>query len=167
MPVGRKLWRGVRLAKRVAHLATRGAVTAGGLGAAQGPQKLWGIWCKILHSSNLETPYFSLKKFHLFIAHFIISHKMFIEDIFFTFEKKNEINLSNYLPDSCFQGIFSMKYFDLRWQYAREDKNSNQFFEKWMKMVHSEPIFLPISCWFLPQIVCNFYLQSSDLRDVG
>ena len=54
-----------------------------GSGAAQGPQKLWGIWCKILHSSNLETPNFSLKKFHFFIAYFNISHKMFIKDIFF------------------------------------------------------------------------------------
>ena len=71
MPVGRNLWRGVRLV----HLAT--ALTAGGLGAAQGPQKLWDIWCKILHSSNLETPNFSFKKLHFFIAYFIISHKMF------------------------------------------------------------------------------------------
>jgi hypothetical protein len=27
--------------------------TAGGLGAAQGPQKLWDKWCKILHSRPL------------------------------------------------------------------------------------------------------------------
>ena len=32
--------------------STRVALTTGGLGAAQGPQKLWGIWNKILKSST-------------------------------------------------------------------------------------------------------------------
>ena len=37
MPVGRNLWRGVRLAKRVAHLA-RGALTAGVWGPLKAPR---------------------------------------------------------------------------------------------------------------------------------
>ena len=40
-----------RLAKRALHLAKRGASMAGGLRATQGHLKLWGKWCKILHSS--------------------------------------------------------------------------------------------------------------------
>ena len=40
MPVGRNFQRGVR------RLAKRGALTAGGLGAAQGPQKLWVFGAK-------------------------------------------------------------------------------------------------------------------------
>ena len=94
MPVGRKLWRGVRLAKRV-------ATTAGGLGAAQGPQKLWGIWCKILHSSNLETPYFSLKNvgfFSLLISLFPIISSLKTSFFAFFFQCKWCI-LSNFLAD--------------------------------------------------------------------
>jgi len=34
-----------------AHLAKRGV--SYGRGPAQGPQKLWGKWCKILHSRHL------------------------------------------------------------------------------------------------------------------
>ena len=41
------------------HAHRQKATTTGGL-------KLWGIWCKILHSSNLETPYFSLKNLFFF-----------------------------------------------------------------------------------------------------
>ena len=80
-----KTMKGVRSREERPVLLRRGS------GAAQGPQKLWGIWCKILHSSNLETPNFSLKKFHLFIAPFIISHKMFIKDIFSHLKKKRSL----------------------------------------------------------------------------
>ena len=40
-------------------------VMVGGLGVkAQGPQKLWGKWWKILHSGLLLAPNFSLKTLH-------------------------------------------------------------------------------------------------------
>ena len=45
-----------RLAKRVSHLAQQGGIYGRGTegqGASKGPQKLWGKWCKILHSSHL------------------------------------------------------------------------------------------------------------------
>ena len=37
--------------------------TAGGLGAAQGPQKLWGNWCKILHSGHFLELFLFFKLF--------------------------------------------------------------------------------------------------------
>ena len=40
-------------------------------------------------------------------------------------------------------------------------------FEKWMQMVHSEPILCRVRVDFPPNILCNFCLQSSDIRDAG
>ena len=42
--------------------STRVALTAGGSGAAQGPQKLWGIWSKILQSSNFQALHSNFRK---------------------------------------------------------------------------------------------------------
>ena len=45
-----------------------------------------------------------------------------------------------------------------------------KFFEKWMQMVHSEPIFLPSSCRFFPPKLCvifAFIAPIFDIRDAG
>ena len=54
--------------------STRVAFTAGGLGAAQGPQKLWGIWNKILKSSNFQCNLIKLCRDYKFIANYKTCH---------------------------------------------------------------------------------------------
>ena len=64
-PVGRNFQRGVRrLALLIAHLAV------GGLGAPQGSQKPWGIWSKILQSSNFQALYSNFPKVLFFKTDF-------------------------------------------------------------------------------------------------
>ena len=74
-----------------------------------------GIWCKILHSSDLETPNFSLKKFHFSLPISLFPIKCSLKTSFFHnfFSSKNKSNLPTYMY-SYFQGIFSIKYFDLQ-----------------------------------------------------
>ena len=44
--------------------------TAGGLGAAQGSQKPFGIWCKNLQSSNFQTHHSNFRKALFSITYF-------------------------------------------------------------------------------------------------
>ena len=48
-------------------LTKQGALTAGGLRAAQGPQKLWDKWCKILHSGSLLALRLKARKHYIYI----------------------------------------------------------------------------------------------------
>ena len=60
--------------QRLAHLAEQGAIKAG---AAQGPQKLWDIWCKILQSSNFQALHLNFRKFCFLHRIFIIFIKFY------------------------------------------------------------------------------------------
>ena len=57
--------------------STRIALTAGGLGAAQGPQKLWGIWNKILKSSNFQALHSNFRKVMFFKTNYMIFTKFY------------------------------------------------------------------------------------------
>ena len=57
--------------------STRVALTAGGLGAAHGPQKLWGIWNKILKSSNFRALHSNFRKVMFFKTDYMIFTKFY------------------------------------------------------------------------------------------
>ena len=50
--------------------------TAGGSGAAQGSQKSWGIWCKIMQSSNFQTLHSNFRKALFFTDFHQILHQL-------------------------------------------------------------------------------------------
>ena len=54
-----------RLTKPVCHLVKRCALTTGA--KAQGPQKLWGKWWKILHSGSLLALRLKARKHYIYI----------------------------------------------------------------------------------------------------
>ena len=78
--------------------AKRGALTAGGLGATQGPQKLWGIWSKILKSSNFQALHSNFRK----VMFFKTDHMIFTK--FYTNLSINLKKTSTLIVLICFQG---------------------------------------------------------------
>ena len=76
--------------------STRVALTAGGLGAVQGPQKLWGIWKKILKSSNFQALHSNFRKVLFFKTDYMIFTE-FYTNLGINFEKKNVDFNSAYL----------------------------------------------------------------------
>ena len=91
-PVGRNFQRGVcRLEQPVVHLAQRGVLTAGGFGAAQDPQKLWGIWSKMLKSSNFQALHSNFWKVLFFKTDYMIFTE-FYTNLGINFEKNVDFN---------------------------------------------------------------------------
>ena len=78
--------------------STRVALTAGGLGAAEGLQKLWGIWSKILKSSNFQALHSNFRKVMFFKTDYMIFTK------FYTNLSINIKKTSTLIVIICFQG---------------------------------------------------------------
>ena len=76
-----KSWNWV--AKQPMHLAKRGALMAGGLGAFSGPQKLWGKWWKILSFSWHLISLLKKMWFLLWLFSFSIKFLLFIRKIIY------------------------------------------------------------------------------------
>ena len=72
-------------------IASRGALTAGGLGAAQDPQKLWGIWSKILTSSNFQALHSNFRKVLFFKTDYMIFTEFYTK-LGINFEKNVDFN---------------------------------------------------------------------------
>ena len=66
-----------------------------GFGAAQGPQKLWGIWNKILKSSNFQALLSNFRKVMFFKTDYMIFTKFFT-NLSINFKKNIDFN-SDYL----------------------------------------------------------------------
>ena len=79
--------------------STHVALRPGGLGAAQGPQKLWGIWNKILKSSNFQALHSNFRKVMFFKTDYMIFTK-FYTNLSINLKKKT----STLIVLICFQG---------------------------------------------------------------
>ena len=82
---------------RVASRAPREARCC--LGAAQGPQKLWGIWSKVLKSSNFQALHSNFRKVLFFKTDYMIFTK-FYTNLGINFKKRT----STLIVLICFQG---------------------------------------------------------------
>ena len=64
---------GGSLTREASHAPRKARCSYGrGMGAAQGPQKLWGIWSKILKSSNFQALHLNFRKVLFFKTDYMI-----------------------------------------------------------------------------------------------